>query len=490
MDSQRLKQIEEIYHAALEISPDKREAFFKDHCDTDENLRREVESLLSFEESSDSFLDTPPESLAAEMFAEREKQANLIGAEIGHYKIKKLLGRGGMGEVFLAEDVKLNRKVALKFLSASISDDENRLRRFEREAFAASALNHPNILTIHEFGAENETHFLAAEYVEGETLRERIKGGELNLKEILNIAEQAAFALSAAHASGIVHRDIKPENIMVRADGIVKVLDFGLAKLAENKRSNLDTEAETRHLFKTIPGALMGTAAYMSPEQARGKAVDTRTDVWSLGVVLCEMLAGQLPFAGETASDVIAAILKSEPAPCAENTPLELRRIVNKALQKNADERYQTVKDLLLDLRNLRRELELAETLERSSIPAFAKSANFGAAELSRSLNIVQPSAISAGEDILPTTTSEKSFGGAVQKHKFVSFAVSAMFVAALAVGGYFAFFHARPIDSIAVLPFQNGSSDANLDYLSDGLSESLIDRLTDLPNLKVIARR
>jgi len=201
------------------------------------------------------------------------------------------------------------------------------------------------------------------------------------------------------------------------------------------------------------------------------------------------MLAGQLPFAGETASDVIAAILKSEPAPCAENTPLELQRIVNKSLQKNADERYQTVKDLLLDLRNLRRELELAETLGRSNASAFAKSANFGAAELSRSLNIVQPSAISTREDILPTTTSEKSFGGAVRKHKFARFALLAAFLGALAVGGYFAFFHARPIDSIAVLPFQNGSSDASLDYLSDGLSESLIDRLTDLPNLKVIAR-
>jgi serine/threonine protein kinase len=222
------------------------------------------------------------------------------GTQFGHYKIHSSIGAGGMGEVFLAEDARLRRKVALKVLPEGIAADKERLRRFEQEAFAASALNHPNILTIHEFGANGETHFLAAEFVEGETLRETINAGELSLSEALGIAEQTAFALSAAHAAGIVHRDLKPENIMIRRDGIVKILDFGLAKLIEKKEVSIESEAETRAFVKTNPGVVMGTVSYMSPEQARGKDTDGRTDVWSLGVLLFEMASGRLPFAGET----------------------------------------------------------------------------------------------------------------------------------------------------------------------------------------------
>lgn len=375
MDAERLKQIEEIYHEALEIPESKREAFFKNYCGEDESLRREVETLLAFEKTFDNFIDTPPESLAAEMFFEQEKAATPMSKEFGHYKIKNLLGRGGMGDVYLAEDTRLNRRVALKFLSAVFSSDKNRLHRFEREAFAASALNHPNILTIYEFGAEKDTYFLATEYVEGETLREILSRPDLPLNEILNIVEQTAFALSAAHKAGIIHRDIKPENIMVREDGIVKVLDFGLAKLIKTEiPSNeslltSESEAATRVLMKTNPGIVMGTAAYMSPEQTRGLAnIDSRTDIWSLGVIIFEMLTGRVPFEGETFSDIIAAILKTDAPPLSKfipECPAELERIVAKCLKKNPEERYQVIKDLALDLKSLKKSLEFSAEFDR-----------------------------------------------------------------------------------------------------------------------------
>ena len=354
METGRLKQIEEIYHAALEIPSAKRESFFREHCGADENLRREVESLLAFEESSDNFLDRPPESLAAEMFVEQEEQANLTGREIGHYKVKKLLGKGGMGEVYLAEDARLKRRVALKILPPEFAADASRRNRFEQEARAASALNHPNILTVHEFGAENGIHFLATEYIEGETLRERIGGGELSLADALDIAAQTAFALSAAHAAGVVHRDIKPENIMIRADGIVKVLDFGIAKLIA---SPLNAEGETLEKIstRTKPGALLGTLAYMSPEQIRGETLDARSDVFSLGVCLYEMLTGEN--------------LKENPSPVTQENsafPAELERILSKTLKKKRDERYQTSRDFLLDVKSLRREIEFSESAERT----------------------------------------------------------------------------------------------------------------------------
>jgi eukaryotic-like serine/threonine-protein kinase len=367
METGRLIQIEEIYHAALQIPKTEREPFFEKFCGADEDLRREVESLLAFEESSDHFLDRPPESLAAEMFVEQEKQSNLTGKEIGHYKIKKLLGRGGMGEVYLAEDARLKRRVALKILPPEFAADASRRNRFEQEARAASALNHPNIITIHEFGAENGIHFLATEYIEGETLRERI-GGDLSLADALDIAAQAAFALSAAHAAGIVHRDIKPENIMIRADGIVKVLDFGIAKLIA---APLNAEGETLEKIstRTKPGALLGTLAYMSPEQIRGETLDARSDVFSLGVCLYEMLTGENPFQQATTGDIIAAILKENPSPVTQENaafPAELERILSKTLKKKRDERYQTSRDFLLDLKTLRREIEFSESAERT----------------------------------------------------------------------------------------------------------------------------
>lgn len=374
MDSERLKQIEKIYHAALEIQPAERETFFREHCGADENLRREVESLLSFENTFDSLIDTPPEELAAKMFAEQENGTNLIDKEIGHYRIKRLLGKGGMGEVYLAEDTNLNRRVALKFLSVPICGDKNPLRRFKQEAFAASALNHPNILTIYEFDAEGEVCFLAAEYIKGETLRETLRVGKLTFKETLNVAEQIAFALSAAHKAKIVHRDIKPENIMLREDGFAKILDFGLAKLTETQEELTgESEEQSRKLALTKPGTIIGTAAYMSPEQVRGRTdIDGRTDIWSLGVVLFEMLTGRVPFAGETVSDMIASILTTDPPRLSRligDCPTELERIIDKALAKNVEERYQAIQDLALDIKSLKRRLEFEAELERSNPP-------------------------------------------------------------------------------------------------------------------------
>jgi len=286
----------------------------------------------------------------------------------GCYEILSTLGAGGMGEVYLAHDARLNRRVALKMLSADLTDNRERLHRLEQEAQAASALNHPNIITIYEIGAEDETHFIAMEFIEGETLRRKLQTARLEIAETLNIATQIAAALDAAHRSGIVHRDLKPENVMLREDGFVKVLDFGLAKLTNTKGDMpVDTEIPTRPLMRTTPGMVMGTVVYMSPEQVRGQEVDARTDIFSFGVVLYEMLTGRLPFADETMNDCIASILKSEPAPLDANTPPELQGIVRKALQKKADARYQSAKDLLVDLKSLQKRLEFESELECAS---------------------------------------------------------------------------------------------------------------------------
>ncbi len=291
------------------------------------------------------------------------------GTKFGRYEIHSLLGAGGMGEVYLAEDTRLHRKIALKVLPENIAEDKEHLRRFEQEAYAASALNHPNIITIYEIGEVDERLFIATEYIKGETLREKIERNELTLLDSIKIAEQIAAALSVAHQAPIIHRDIKPENIMIRRDGYVKILDFGLAKLVEKNPETLDAEAETRVQVNTQAGMILGTVAYMSPEQARGKDVDERTDVWSLGVCLYEMLAGRKPFQGETTSDTIASILTKEPLSLDKNLPAELQRIIRKTLQKGADKRYQTAKDLLIDLEDVKEELNLQNKLERTGAP-------------------------------------------------------------------------------------------------------------------------
>jgi eukaryotic-like serine/threonine-protein kinase len=289
---------------------------------------------------------------------------------LSHYRIEHKLGAGGMGEVYLAHDMRLRRLVALKLLPAKYTVDEERLHRFEQEAYAASALNHPNILTVYEIGVEQNIRFIATEHVDGVTLRQKLRGGKMRLADALDVAQQTAFALTAAHAAGVVHRDIKPANIMIRHDHVVKVLDFGIAKLEEREPPpSIDQDAQTRVQSRTVPGSVWGSAYYMSPEQARGLETDSRTDVWSLGVVLYEMIAGRPPFEGETASHVTVSVLEHEPVPLtrfAPDAPAELQRIVRKCLTKAPEERYQTSRDLMIDLKNLRRDLELQNELTGS----------------------------------------------------------------------------------------------------------------------------
>jgi serine/threonine protein kinase len=373
MTPERWQKVKEIFQATLDRAPEDRSAFLASACGGDESLRKEVESLLAAHEKDGSFIDSPAYQAAAELLVD-EKAELKPGQVVGSYEIVSFISRGGMGEVYLAQDKRLGRKVALKVLPSSVTKDANRLRRFEQEARAASSLNHPNILTIHEIGEADGRRFITTEFVDGETLRQRISSGQLELGEALSIAEQAASAHAVAHAVGIIHRDTKPEIIMLRRDGIVKVLDFGLAKLMEEKQAGPDDA--TRAMVRTSPGVVMGTVAYMSPEQARGLSVDARTDIWSLGVVLYEMLTGCGPFAGATSSDTLVSILEREPRSLnsySPELPEALEWIVTKALTKDCDDRYQTARELLTDLRRLKQRLSVAAELERSVAPQLSE---------------------------------------------------------------------------------------------------------------------
>ena len=299
----------------------------------------------------------------------------MIPASISHYEVIEQIGSGGMGKVYLARDTRLKRQVALKVLPDAFVRDPDRMRRFEQEAEAASALNHPNILTVHEIGEASGVHFIATEFIDGDSLRTRMAPGSLELSEIVDLVIQIASALTAAHRAGIVHRDIKPENVMVRRDGYVKVVDFGLAKLSGNA-GPLDRDPATRTAVMTEPGVVLGTRNYMSPEQARGKPLDARTDIWSLGVVLYEMVARRLPFTGESSADVIASIVTADPPPVSQyvrGVPEELWRIIAKALEKDRDDRYQHANEMEVDLRRLRRDLDApGRSRYPGSVPAGA----------------------------------------------------------------------------------------------------------------------
>jgi eukaryotic-like serine/threonine-protein kinase len=423
---------------------------------------------------------------------------------ISRYRILQKLGAGGMGEVYLAEDTKLGRKVALKLLAQELTQNRDRLNRFDQEAYAASALNHPNILTIYEMGDEAGRHFIATEFVDGVTLRKRLSGEPLELAEILNIAIQIAGALEEAHAAGIIHRDIKPENIMIRRNGHVKVLDFGLAKLAERPDfDGTDTEAVTRALVQTDAGVVMGTSQYMSPEQARGKPVDARTDIWSLGVVLYEMAAGRAPFRGETKTDVIVAIAKTDPLPIARfapNLPAEFEWIVMKALRKNVEERYQTVKELETDLKKLKQRIEFQSELERSMAPEklsgalSASGLGYADTELMASLPGVHTSipgvtkTISHGPSAAQTRASSAEYiVGGLKRHKIAAIVASVVVVSAAIALIYFMSSRKRVTltdkDTILLADFLNTTGDPVFDGT---LKQALAVQLSQSPFLDI----
>src|SRR5262245_55917225 len=337
------------------------------------------------------------------------------GTRFGHYEIHSLLGAGGMGEVYLAQDLSLRRRVAIKLLRADFTTNKHRVQRFEREAHAASSLNHPNILTIFEIGLEGDYHFIVTEFIDGEPLSSQIRRGPFKLDEVLDIGIQVSSALAAAHAAGIVHRDIKPENIMLRGDRLVKVLDFGLVKLNE-----MATDGAEEQWGVTNPGIIMGTPRYMSPEQARGQKIDARTDIWSLGVVLYQMISGALPFTGESTTDVIAAVLNAEATALttrAPNTPVELERIVSKAMRKKQDERYQIVKDLELDLKNLKQRLDFQAHIESgaSEGDSIRPHSTIGAATGAKTIELDQTDSLA---NRLQTTSSAEYLLSEIRQHK------------------------------------------------------------------------
>jgi len=378
---ERWQQVSRIFKSAISLDGEARAAYVAGQCGVDESLRVEVEKLIQSHQraSEENFIDgAAVEAGAALLIVDDENgpQPSLNkGQQFGSYVILNPLGAGGMGEVYLARDSRLDRTVALKVLSPDVSSDKRRMQRFWQEAKIASSLNQPNILTIFEFGEVEGLTFLATEFIDGETLRDHINDKRLKLAEILDIAIQVLAALDAAHEARIVHRDIKPENVMIRRrDHVVKVLDFGLAKATEKRLSVLtEQESEAATEFKTAPHTVMGTVNYMSPEQAQAHAVDERTDIWSTGVMIYEMVSGLMPFKGATTSHTIVQILEKDPVPLTRFTqrraPEELQRIVSKALAKSPDERYQTAKDMLIDLRNLKKRLDVEAEIDRTSSP-------------------------------------------------------------------------------------------------------------------------
>src|SRR5688572_25179903 len=470
------ENLKEIFHSAVMLPTNERAAYLDQACDGDLSLRRRIEELLRSHEETGNFVDTPAYQAAAEMLIDGlELKA---GSTVAHYRILSLLGEGGMGRVYLAEDTKLLRKVSLKFLSTNFAQDHERMRRFEQEARAISALNHPNILTIHEISESDGHRFIVTELIEGQTLRERLRA-DLDIDEALDIAIQVASALVAAHRVNIVHRDIKPENIMIRKDdGLVKVLDFGLAKTRSARDAPIDSAIDTAVIANTGPGVVMGTAAYMSPEQARGDTVDVRSDIWSLGIVLYEMLAGCAPFAAASSHEIILSILSKDPVPpltrYSEGVPERLEEIVEKALSKNKDERYQTSKDLLIDLKRLKQTLETKAAVERSTSPdkvVVARSHSRGKATQSGAPNT---GPISSAEYIV----------NHVKSHKRGAIITLAIFLTVVTGAVIYAWRYNQSavppqpeIKSLAVLPLR--SLDASENYLGLGIADAVIRRIS-----------
>jgi eukaryotic-like serine/threonine-protein kinase len=445
MNPHRRQKIDDLFEAALTMTAASRAALLDDACADDAELRREVESLLRAHDDAGDFIQQSASDVAADWAADHD----FSGRSIGRYKVRSSLGSGGMGEIYLAEDVRLGRKVALKFLSTRFTGSEDGMRRFRREAEAASALNHPNILTIYEVGRWRDRDFLVTEFVEGVTLRTRMSNKGLSLASAIDIALQIASALEAAHGEGIVHRDIKPENVMVRPDGVVKVLDFGIARYTEPTPERAATDS------RTATGVVIGTPAYMSPEQTRGVPVDLRTDVWSFGVVLFEMIAGSHPFPGDTPLDRVAAILEHNPVSLAmvrRDAPAELDRIIGKALAKDPNDRYPSAAAIADDLRNFR------ATFDGDRPFRFAFTASNVARLANRRTAITVAALVLAG-------------------------------AAGIAFHGRRSGVDTATIESLAVLPLANVGGSLETEYLSDGITDGLINSLSKLPDLKVRSR-
>src|SRR2546421_3435515 len=420
-----------------------------------------------------------------------------IGTKLGRYEIRLKIGAGGMGEVYLAEDTRLHRKVALKILPAEVASNKDRMRRFEQEAQAAAALNHPNIATIHEIGESDGVHFIAMEFIDGVTLREKIHQERAELRKLLRFLQHAAEGLAKAHAAGIVHRDLKPDNIMITSDGHAKVLDFGLAKLIERPpmsgadSSEVATAVIPQH---STPGTIMGTVGYMSPEQAQGKTkeIDQRSDIFSFGCILFEAATGKKPFEGESVIKSLHMVVY-EPAPSLADlnpsAPAELQRIVRRCLAKDPDERYQSIKEVAIELKELRREMKDAGEFD-TTVPPPQKFGVPPSGEIVSSLQTLPPEGGTPSTH--PPSSAEYVVSG-IKKHR-LTVGLALMVLLVLISGAGYSLFKYRgsaasstgAINSIAVLPFQNKSIDADTDYLSDGLAESLIFRLSQLPGLKV----
>jgi serine/threonine-protein kinase len=504
-------KLSDILQKGLSTLPEKRQ-----HSALE--LKREFESaeFASNTDASTQFTNDLVNKQGLTTHDETSSLELVVGQKLSYYQVIKKLGEGGMGEVYLAEDSRLGRKVALKLLPTEIIKDPNRIKRFEQEARTASALNHPNILTIYEIGDADGLHFIATEFIDGVTLKQKIANG-LSLKEALKIAIQIANALVVAHPAGVVHRDIKPGNIMLRDDGYVKILDFGLAKFTEPG----SVKKENNVGFNTEAGKVMGTPKYMSPEQARGQVVDARTDIFSFGVVLYQMITGQLPFDGATNSDIIVSVLEYDPPPISNYLPdvsPELERIIIKALRKDREERYQTIKDMLLDLKSLKQRLDFEKELTRanladrsfsqnnSSDPSVEKElskleeSSYKTDKIDRADRTDQNNKFDQTNQTNQADQTEKSLKpvdfpnenaskNASKNNKFLVVALSIFLLVSIgSVVGFYIYKNnfklTKKTRSLAIVPFRNLKNDPDTDFLSFSLADSVINKLGYIDSL------